>query len=390
MDYDKNREREYKQRMMWTATTIVAALAAFAVMVFWNASASMRSSFSAWLSLDVDLAGCAVSFAQLLMAGTALSIGLGIISAGLVASNAMDIFSYKRNLRVYRKQLFVGIFLAVLLLFPLMAGDGVWHTGGRRGISRVDLVTACAASFHTTFYRLHMHLLIALLLGWANILAMLNLRWMIAENRDPNQLSDDPRIRAIQLAAMQRTKSARGSARVVMKLALTGFAALFFVLGASSMRPAVARFIHTFTWERQTANVVETGMQCALEVKVRRRWEERSRVDCSSDAAAIPPTPAPGAASLRITKIPTAKLTYHPPSGGEYTFDVAGDFYVKMPTSVGTEIEVLRNPKSPGSIDKIFDGGDIERMIYKLLAIIAGAVAIYYLWLRKPQNPRPV
>ncbi|MGX5848983.1 hypothetical protein ACWGTO_18090 [Mesorhizobium sp. PL10] len=385
MDYGKNRELEYKKRSMWTATTIVTALAAFAAMLFWDASPSMRSSFSAWLSFHVDLAGCAASFANLLMAETALSIGLGIVSVGLVASNALDIFSYKRSLWVYRKQLLAVMLLAALLLFPLVSGDGAWHVGGRRSVSRVDLATACAASFHTTYYRLHVQPLIALLLGWVNILALLNMRWMIAENRDPNQLSDDPRVRAVQLAAMERTKAALGSSRFVAKIAATGLAALFFVAGAWSIRPAVARMFHTVTWDRQAAHVVETGMQCALEVKVRRTWTERSRMNCAPDSP--PASPMPESGTWRVTTIPTAKLAYRTPEGNEFSFDVAGDFYVQMPTSVGTEIEVLRDPSFPGSIDKVFDLGDVERMSYKLLMIIGGATVFYFLWVYRRQRP---
>ncbi|WP_027057172.1 hypothetical protein [Mesorhizobium loti] len=388
MDYGKNRELEYKKRAMWTATTIVAALVAFAGMSFWDAPASMRSSFSVWLSFEVDLAGCAASFANLLMADTALSVGLGIVSVGLVASNVLDIFSYKRSLGVYRKQLLIGMFLAALLLFPLISGDGAWYTGGRRGISRMDLATACATSFQTIFYRLHIQLLIALLLGWVNILVLLSVRWMIAENRDPNQLSDDPRIRAVQLAATERAKTGLGAIRLVIKIAVTGLAALLFVLGAWSIGPAVTRFVHTFTWERQKANVVDTGLQCALEVKVRRNWVERSRIDCSADSTEIPSAPAPGGGAWRVTKIPTAKIAYRAPDGNEFTFAVDDDFYMRMPTSIGTEIEVLRDPTRYGLIDKIFDAGDVERMTYKLLVTLASAAAICYLWLRKPRIPR--
>jgi len=388
VDYGKNRDLEYRKRAMWTATTIVAALAAFAGMSFWDAPASMQSSFSAWLSFKVDLAGCAASFANLLLADTVLSIGLGIVSVGLLASNALDIFSYKRGLGLYRKQLLIGIFLAALLLFPLISGDGAWYTGGRRGVSRMDLATACASSFHTVFYRLHLQLLIALLLGWMNILVLLNVRWMIVENRDPNQLSDDPRMRAVQLAAMERSKRSLGAGRMVIKIGVTGLAAFFFVLGAWSIGPAVTRFVHTFTWERQKANVVDTGLQCALEVKVRRNWVERSRIDCSADSTEIPSAPAPGGGAWRITKIPTAKFAYRAPDGNEFTFDVDDDFYLSMPTSIGTEIEVLRDPTRYGSIDKIFDAGDVERMTYKLLVTLAGAAVIGFLWLRKPRIPR--
>ena len=63
---------------------------------------------------------------------------------------------------------------------------------------------------------------------------------------------------------------------------------------------------------------------------------------------------------------------------------------MNFPTSVGAEIEVLRNPASPEGIDKVFDNGDIQRMAYKLLMIVIGAVAIYLLWIRRQQNQRPV
>ncbi|MCV3209776.1 hypothetical protein OHD62_18200 [Mesorhizobium sp. YC-39] len=389
MDTNKNKDRDHRLRALGSSIAVVAVLAAFICVFFWGASPATRAFFANWFSLSTDLNRCEESFAYLLMVATTLSVSLGIIPFGLILSNALDVYSYKRSFQLYRKQLLVGTCLSLLLLLPLMFGHGAWYDGGRRGVARVDLATACAASFHTTFYRLHGHLLIVMLLGWVNILVMLNLRWMIAEGRDPNQLSDDPRVRAIQLAAMERTKWSLASGRFVAKVVLTGLAAALFYLGASSMKPATARFIHTFTWERQKAKVVETGMQCVLEVKVRRGWSERSRADCSSDAATVPSTPALGAGAWRITKIPTAKLTYRTPEG-EYSFGVFGDFFMKMPTSIGTEVEVLRNPASPEAIDKIFDGGDVKRMFYRLLMIVAGAVAVYYLWIRGRQKPIPV
>ncbi|MFD1983136.1 hypothetical protein ACFSOZ_10685 [Mesorhizobium newzealandense] len=390
VDYDKIRAREYGRRAMWASVTVVASLAAFAFMLFWDASASMRSLFSTWLSLNTDLGDCAVSFARLLMVATALSIGLGIISAGLVVSNAVDVFSYKRSFRVYRKLLLLGVGLTIFFLLPLFFGKGTWDRGGHHGVSRIDLANACIASHHTTFYRLHGRLLIVVFAGWISIMVQLVLRRAIADGRDPSQLSDDPRTREMQLRVLELAQRRQASGRIVFKVAMTVLAAALFYSGAWSMKPAVVRFIHTFTWERQKANVVETGMQCVLEVKVRRNWVERSRADCSSVAVTVPSTPAPGEGAWRITKIPTAKLAYRPPRGGEYSFEVTGDFYVKMPTSVGTEIEVLRNPANPEGIDKVFDGGDVKRMFYKLLAIISGAVAIYYLWFRRPQSPRPI
>ncbi|RUX94089.1 MULTISPECIES: hypothetical protein [unclassified Mesorhizobium] len=390
MDNGKIKEREDIRRSMWVSATIVASLGAFAFMLMWNASPSTGELFSKWLSLDTSLGACAVSFTRLFLMTTIISVGLGVISAGMILSDAIDVFTYKRRFRAYRALFLTGAGLTAFLLLPLVSGDGVWNAGGRHGLSRIDFANACIASHHTTFHRLHWHLLMVALVGWFNIMVLMGLQRAIADGRDPSQLSDDPRTREIQLRTLEWAQRRRASGRIAVKVAMTALAAALFYAGAWSMKPAVLRFIHTFTWERQKANVVETGMQCVLEVKVRRDWVERSRADCSSDAARAAPALAPGEGAWRITKIPTARLIYRAPGGGEYSFDVAGDYYVKMSTSVGTEIEVLRNPASPEGIDKVFDGGDVKRMFYKLLAIIAGAVAIYYLWIRRPRSPRPI
>ncbi|WP_027036973.1 hypothetical protein [Mesorhizobium ciceri] len=390
MDNGKIKEREDIRRAMWVSATIVASLGAFAFMLMWDARPSTGELFSKWLSLDTSLGACAVSFTRLFLVTTIISVSLGVISAGMIISDAIDVFTYKRRFRAYRALFLTGAGLTAFLLVPLVSGDGVWNAGGRHGLSRIDFANACIASHHTTFHRLHWHLLMVTLVGWFNMMVLVGLRRAIGDGRDPSQLSDDPRVRAVQLAAMARTKRSLAFGRFVLKLLLTGMAAALFFLGASSMKPAVVRFIHTFTWERQKADVVETGMQCVLEVKVRRDWVERSRANCSSGAATAPLTPAPGEGAWRITKIPTAKLAYRAPGGGEYSFDVAGDFFMKMPTSIGTEIELLRNPASPEGIDKVFDFGDVKRMFYKLLVIIAGAIAIYYLWVRRPRSPRPI
>ncbi|BAV44954.1 Uncharacterized protein MLTONO_0051 [Mesorhizobium loti] len=390
MDSDKIKERENVRRSMWVSATIIASLCAFAFMLVWDASPSTGTLFSTWLSLDTDLGACAVSFTRLLLATTIISVGLGVMSAGLVVSDLIDVFSYKRSFRVYRRLFLVGTVLTALLLLPLISKDGGWYAGGRHGMSRIDLANACIASHYTTFYRLYWSLLVVVILGWASMMVLTILRRAIIDGRDPNELSDDPQVRDIQLRALKWSQRRMAIGRITFKLAATILAAALFFVGASSMKPAIARFIHTFTWERQKVNVVETGMQCVLEVKVRREWVEQSRADCSPDAAMIPSTPTPGTGVWRITKVPTAKLAYRSPDGGQYSFDVVGDFYVNFPTSVGAEIEVLRNPASPEGIDKVFDNGDIQRMAYKLLMIVIGAVAIYFLWIRRQQNQRPV
>lgn len=355
-------------------------------MLVWDINPATGTLFSNWLALDTDLGTCAVSFTRLLLATAIISVSLGAISAGLVVSDLIDVFSYKRSFAVYRKLFLVGAVLTGLLLLPLFFKDAGWYTGGRYGMSRIDLANACIASHYTTFYRLYWQVIVVVILGWASLMVLTSLRRAIIDGRDPNQLSDDPRVREIQLRALKWSERRQAVGRIVFKVAATGLAAAFFLMGAWSMKPAVVRFVHTLTWERQKVSVVETGMQCVLEVKVRRGWTERSRADCSM----IPSIPVPDNGAWRITKIPTAKLAYRAPNGGQYSFDVVGDFYVNFPTSVGAEIEVLRNPASPEGIDKIFDGGDIERMFYKLLMIIAGAVAFYYLWVRKPQNLRAI
>ncbi|WP_136618792.1 MULTISPECIES: hypothetical protein [Mesorhizobium] len=390
MDSTKIKERESVRRSMWVSATIIASLCAFTFMFVRDVSPSTGTLFSTWLSLDTDLGACAVSFTRLLLATTIISVGLGVISAGLVVSDLIDVFSYKRSFRVYRTLFLAGAGLTALLLLPLLSKDGGWYAGGRHGMSRIDLANACIASHYTTFYRLYWHLLVVVILGWASMIVLTSLRRAIIDGRDPSQLSDDPRVREIQLRTLKWSQRRMAVGRIMFKLAATVLAAALFYGGASSMNPAVVRFIHTFTWERQKANVVETGLQCVLEVKVRREWVEQSRADCAPDAEMIPSTPTPGAGVWRITKIPTAKLAYRAPNGGQYSFDVAGDFYVNFPTSVGTEIEVLRNPARPEGIDKVFDNGDIRRMAYKLLMIVIGAVAIYFLWVRRQQNPRTV
>jgi hypothetical protein len=390
VDGGKIKEREDVRRSMWVSATIIASLCAFAFMLMWDVNPSTGTLFSTWLSLDTDLGACAVSFTRLLLATAIISVGLGVISAGLVVSDLIDVFSYKRDFRVYRRLFLAGAVLTVLLLVPLISKDGGWYAGGRHGMSRIDLTNACVASHYTTFYRLYWQLLIVVILGWASMMVLTILRRAIIDGRDPNQLSDDPRVREIQLRALKWSQRRMAVGRFVFRLAATILAAALFFMGAWSIKPAVVRFIHTFTWERQEANVVETGMQCVLEIKVRRSWVEQSRTDCSSEVEPAPATPAPGAGAWRITKIPTAKLAYRAPDGGQYSFDVEGDFYVNFPTSVGAKIEVLRNPGRSEGIDKIFDAGDVKRMFYKLLMIIAGAVAIYYLWVRKPQNLRAI
>ncbi|QKD04144.1 hypothetical protein [Mesorhizobium loti] len=390
MDSNKIKERENVRRSMWVSATIIASLCAFAFMLMWDVNPSTGTLFSTWLSLDTDLGACAVSFTRLLLATAIISVGLGVISAGLVVSDLIDVFSYKRDFRVYRRLFLAGAVLTVLLLVPLISKNGGWYAGGRHGMSRIDLANACVASHYTTFYRLYWQLLIVVILGWASMMVLTILRRAIIDGRDPGELSDDPRVRKIQLQALKWSQRRMAVGRFVFRLMATILAAALFFMGAWSIKPAVVRFIHTFTWERQEANVVETGMQCVLEIKVRRSWVEQSRTDCSPEVEPVPSTPAPGAGAWRITKIPTAKLAYRAPDGGQYSFDVEGDFYVNFPTSVGARIEVLRNPASFEGIDKIFDGGDVKRMFYKLLMIIAGAVAIYYLWVRKPQNLRAI
>ncbi|UCI33163.1 hypothetical protein [Mesorhizobium sp. B4-1-4] len=389
MDSDKIKERENVRRSMWVSATIIVSLCAFTFMLVWDVSPSAGTLFSNWLSLDTDLGVCAEAFTRLILATTIISVGLGIISAGLVVSDLVDVFSYKRDFRPYRRLFLAGAVLTALLLVPLISKDGGWYAGGHHGMSRIDLANACVASHYTIFYRLYWHLLVVVILGWASMMVLTSLRRAIIDGRDPNQLSDDPRVREIQLRTLKWSQRRRAVGRIAFKLAATILAAALFYGGASSMKPAIARFVHTFTWERQKVNVVETGMQCVLEVKVKREWVERSRADCSSNAETPTPTLTPGAGVWRITKIPTAKLAYRAPNGGQYSFDVVGDFFVNFPTSVGTEIEVLRNPASPEGIDKVFDNGDIRRMAYKLLMIVIGAAAIYFLWVRR-QNSRPV
>ncbi len=360
-------------------------------------SGDQLRSFGSALKIKADLGLCSDVFARLVITHVLCTFLAFVTGSLLLLATLLDIFTYKRSFAVYRKSIFANSMM--LLLVPLP-----WVFGNVFIAKRFDLFEACLISKSA----LPISVYFGLFLGFFATMVATGLpmiaQYFVQNNIDPAALSNDPEMRARQLAARsmfgykepdvaKKHQAKRRSAFSFYRF----LAAIAVFFSFMTLLVPAARVYHGFSWTPVQATILSMGEKCVFEyreilkrsangsVKKAGPLQHTDVFDCTAGKTLAANNPN---FEFKSESRPHSQLHYFYGTR-EITVFVNSISITPDVKPAGSIISIVANPDDPTRVDRLFHQRDWKHTAQGLFSLL---VAAFFEWLhaRSRRTAAPV